>query len=35
MGSFFIGIPAKDIVGWYGKLNRLGEICEHMLIVAL
>ncbi|WVZ21894.1 hypothetical protein V8G54_000438 [Vigna mungo] len=30
MGSFFIGIPSKEIVGWYGKLCRLGDICEDM-----
>ena len=35
MGSLFIGIPAKEIVGWYGMLNRLGEIHEHMFIVDL
>jgi len=29
------GIPTKEIVGWYGKLSRLGDICEDILMVAL
>ena len=35
MDSFFIGIPTKEIVGWYGKLSRLADICEDMFTVAL
>lgn len=35
MGSLFIGIPAKEIVGWYGMSNWLDEIHDHIFIAAL